>query len=38
MLTLAAIIPVFHQAGEVMEMKQDVLVGMATSAASAGES
>lgn len=38
MLTLAAIIPVFHQVEEVMEMKQEVLVEMITSATSAGES
>lgn len=38
MLTLAAIIPVFHQVEEVMEMKQEVLVEMITSATSAEES
>jgi len=38
MLTLAAVIPVFHQVEEVVEMKQEVLVEMITSAASAGES
>lgn len=38
MLTLVAIIPVFHQVEEVMEMKQEVLVEMITSATSAEES
>lgn len=38
MLTLAAIMPVFHQVEEVIEMKQEVLVEMITSATSARES
>lgn len=35
-LTLAAIIPIFHQVEEVMEMKQKVIVEMIKSSASAG--
>ena len=38
MLTLAVIIPVFHQVEEVVEMKQEVPVEMITLAPSAGES
>lgn len=37
MLTSAAIIPVFHQAKEVVSKKQKVLVEMMTSALPAGE-
>lgn len=36
MLALAAIIPVFHQVEEVMEMKQKVLVEMIKLSVSAG--
>lgn len=36
MLTLAAIIPVFHQVEEIMEMKQKVLVEMIKSSGSVG--